>query len=390
MKTEEYHEGKTRLIVPSASLEQDPPPTAPVFFNPAASINRDASVSIVAATEGRSFCDSMAGVGARGVRVAREVGRIESLALVDFNSDALKLAKRSASLNRIARKCEFSASETSAYLHSRYGREKRFDYVDVDPFGTPIRQLQAAISATADGGVLSMTATDTAVLCGVYPKVSRRRYGSASLNNSFNHETGIRILLGAIAREGASLDVGIEPVAAHSTRHYLRVFARVLAGAQRADRALGNIGFVIWCPFCGHAQASTEPEKKCEKCGKKTRVAGPLWLGEVSDEEVVRRSVGEAVKIGLESARGVLASLGEVNSFPPWSFSIDEICSSLGKPTAAEDAVYHALTEKGFRSLRTPFEKTGIKTDAPFSEVVSAVEAVLSGGSERSHDDGGS
>jgi len=260
VKTEEYHEGKTRLIVPSASLEQDPPPTAPVFFNPAASINRDVSVSIVAATEGRSFCDSMAGVGARGVRVAREVGRIESLALVDFNSDALKLAKRSASLNRIARKCEFSASETSAYLHSRYGREKRFDYVDVDPFGTPIRQLQAAISATADGGVLSMTATDTAVLCGVYPKVSRRRYGSASLNNSFNHETGIRILLGAIAREGASLDVGIEPVAAHSTRHYLRVFARVLAGAERADRALGNIGFVIWCPFCGHAQASTELE----------------------------------------------------------------------------------------------------------------------------------
>ena len=365
-------------MVPAASLEESPPPTAPVFFNPAASLNRDVSVAVVAATGGATFCDSMAGVGARGIRVANEVRRVSALTLVDFNGDALKLARRSASLNGIARKCVFSNSESSAYLYSRYGSERRFDYVDVDPFGTPIRQLQAALSATADGGVLSVTATDTAVLCGVYPKVSLRRYGAASLNNRFNHESGIRILLGAIVREGASLDVGVEPVAAHSTRHYLRVYARVQAGASRADLSLAGIGWVVWCQHCGHVRSSSVKEQACERCGKKARSAGPLWLGRLCDDEVVHGSRERAARLGLSSASDLLGSLEGVDSFPPWSFDIDEICSSLKVPTVGEEGVYSGLAGKGFKAMRTPFEKTGLKTNAPYADVVAAVREARS------------
>ncbi len=62
-------EGKTVLLVPRESLSPVPP-TVPVFFNPAASINRSVSVAIVEATEGLTFCDALAGIGARGLRVA--------------------------------------------------------------------------------------------------------------------------------------------------------------------------------------------------------------------------------------------------------------------------------------------------------------------------------
>jgi len=84
----EHVEGRTRLIVPAVSLEADPPPTSPVFFNPAASLNRDVSVCVTSAAGGSSFCDSMAGVGARGIRVANEVGVIERVTLVDFDREA--------------------------------------------------------------------------------------------------------------------------------------------------------------------------------------------------------------------------------------------------------------------------------------------------------------
>ncbi len=375
MKTAEYREGATRLVVPAASLKETPPPTSPAFFNPAAALNRDISVAVVAATGGTTFCDSMAGVGARGVRVANEASEVDRVTIVDFNEEALKLARRSASLNGVGRRCEFTRSETSAYLYSRYGRDQRFDYVDVDPFGTPIRQLQAGLCATADGGILSVTATDTAVLCGVYPKVSKRRYGATPLNNSFNHETGIRVLLGAIAREGASIDIGAEPVAAHATRHYLRVFARVTVGALRADRALGRMGFVVWCPSCGHASTSASKESTCEKCSRKAMAAGPLWLGELSDDAVVRESADRAEEMKLSSAARLLRSLRGVGSFPPWSFDIDRVCSGLKLPTVSERAVYDRLGERGFRAVRTPFERTGVKTDAPYDEVVSAVKA---------------
>jgi len=375
VKVVEHNEGRTRLIVPAASLEIDPPPTSPVFFNPAAHLNRDVSVAIAAASGGRTFCDSMAGVGARGIRIANEVKRVSCVALVDFNSAALGLARRSAVLNHVGRKCEFTVSETSSYLFSRYGREKRFDCVDLDPFGTPVGQLQGAICATADGGILSVTATDTAVLCGVYPKVARRRYGAFPLNNSFNHETAIRLLAGAVARIAATLDIGAWPVASHSTRHYVRLFLRVGTGASKADSALSNLGHVIWCPSCGHTRSSPDPVGICGECESKAKAAGPLWIGGLAQTSLLHEAAKGAGEMGFDSAAEVLRGQVGVDDFPPWSYSIERICSSLRVATVPEERVHRKLQDAGYRAMRTPFEKTGIKTDAGFEDVVMAVRA---------------
>lgn len=374
MEFVEHVEGSTRLVVPSVSLTADPPPTAPVFFNPAASLNRDISVAITAAAAGTTFCDSMSGVGARGLRVANEVKKIEKVTMVDFNSAALKAARRGADLNEVSGRCEFSDSETSTYLHSRQARGEKFDFVDLDPFGTPIRQLQAALFAVSSGGVISITATDTAALCGVYPTVSRRRYGAASLNNGFHHETGIRILAGALAREGARSDLGIEPVLAHSTRHYIRLFARVTEGASRADRSLERTGYVIACSRCGHVSSSETIQELCLSCGKRAKMAGPLWLYGLADPRILERSEETGMAKGLASAAKLMKSLEGVNDYPPWSFSIEKASSALGKATPSESEVREVLREGGWSTMRTPFEKTGMKTKAPYAEFLRAVE----------------
>src|SRR5713226_10196475 len=94
-------EGRTPLFVPSASLTRREPPTTPFFFNPAASVNRDISLAITEAVGGRTFCDSLAGVGARGVRVANELSRRMDVTMVDFNPSALRVAERSARANSL-------------------------------------------------------------------------------------------------------------------------------------------------------------------------------------------------------------------------------------------------------------------------------------------------
>ncbi|HLQ06846.1 MAG TPA: hypothetical protein VK126_03750 [Nitrososphaerales archaeon] len=367
-------EGRTKLIVPRRSLTEDPPPTSPIFFNPAASLNRDITVAVTTAGGGTTFCDSMAGVGARGLRVGKEVDRIAKVAMVDFNSAALRLAEKGAILNEVKRKCEFSNSESCSYLYSRFGRDQKFDYVDVDPFGTPVRQLQAALSATEDGGILSITATDTAVLCGAYPKVSVRRYGASPLNNQFHHETAVRILIGALARLGGPLDTGIESLVAHSTRHYLRVFVRVRVGASKADSALGQLGYVVWCRACGHLSQSPEIHPSCDECGGRVKTAGPLWLGNLTDKSLAVASEKVAKKAGLIDAGEVLISLVGVDGYPPWSYSIDEICSLLKVPTVAESEVRRRLESSGYRTFRQPFELAGLKTDADFGEVKRVVQ----------------
>ncbi len=374
VKVGQVTEGKTKLFVPSASIGAASPPTSPVFFNPAASVNRDVTVAITEAIGGETFCDSLSGVGARGIRVVNEASSRIEATLVDFNAASLRLAERSAAANGVKRRCSIMLGDSRAFLLSRQGKGERFDYVDLDPFGSPAPYVQPALSAVRDGGVLSVTATDTAALCGVYPEVARRRYSATPLNNHFHHETAARILLNAVRREAGTLEKGIIPVAAHSTRHYLRVYARVEDGAAKADRALKNEGFVSVCSKCSDLESSGLPAAQCRRCGGRLRQAGPLWTGRLTDSGVLKRGADAAKQKGFRSATKILESQSGFDLFPPWSFSIEGVCSSLRVATVPEGLVRENLAEAGYSSGRQPFETTGLKTDAPYSEVLRAVK----------------
>lgn len=98
----EIVEGKTKILVPPDSVNAKVPPKEPAFFNPRARLNRDFSVIAYSAFiknfEGpKIFLDGLAGIGARGLRVANEVKNIEKVVVNDLNSSALSLGLRSAS-----------------------------------------------------------------------------------------------------------------------------------------------------------------------------------------------------------------------------------------------------------------------------------------------------
>jgi len=207
----------------------------------------------------------------------------------------------------------------------------------------------------------------------VHQQVCRRRYGSRSVNNRYHHETAARILLNSIRRLAASLELGISPVVAHSTRHYLRVYVRVEVGVSKADSNLRNEGYVIICTKCGDVRSAGEPSTSCQVCGGKSRVAGPLWIGDLVEPPLLSAATESARKRGLHDAARLLGSLKSVNSFPPWSFSIEETCSSLGIATVPERLVREDLSRKGFRTMKQPFETAGLKTSAPHAEFVDSV-----------------
>lgn len=70
-----------------------------------------------------------------------------------------------------ARACtSASTPEAAAEAVSTEGGEYPFrcgwDFIDVDPFGSCLPFLEAAVAGVKDGGVLAIAATDLAVLCG--------------------------------------------------------------------------------------------------------------------------------------------------------------------------------------------------------------------------------
>ena len=56
--------------------------------------------------------------------------------------------------------------------------QEYYDYVDLDPFGTPVEFIPAALQALKRNGILAITATDTAPLAGTQAKKCVRRYGA--------------------------------------------------------------------------------------------------------------------------------------------------------------------------------------------------------------------
>ncbi len=374
-------EGDTELYVPGKSLAGGAPDTYPVFFNPAAKTNRDVSVCVAHVTRPATFLDALAGTGARGVRIGKEVepgrGRGAGLevTLVDFNRFSLRVARKNVKLNGLGRRCTVTHSETNRFLCSRFERGEKFDAIDVDPFGSPAPYIQAALTACADGAILSFTATDAAVLCGVYPSVSLRRYGAASIRNEFVHETGLRILMGFAARAGGVNDIGVEPVIAHSTLHYLRVYLKVRRGATEADRAIQDLGYVTQCNTCLERWTAKLASERCEFCGKRVRSSGPLWTGKVADGSLVSQSARVSSERGWKEAESILTGLGGVDDFPPFSYSLERACSLKKVSSTSAEKVIGELQSKGFSAMRQPFELDGIKTDATYKEFVQAVVA---------------
>ncbi|MDA4122162.1 MAG: hypothetical protein OK456_03155 [Thaumarchaeota archaeon] len=374
-------EGDTDLYVPEKSLAGGAPDTYPVFYNPAAKTNRDISVCVASVTRPATFLDALAGTGARGVRVGNEgnrgrgKGAAPQVTLVDFNRMSLQVARRNVKLNGLGRRCTVTHSETNRFLCSRFDRGEKFEAVDVDPFGSPAPYIQAALTACAPGAILSFTATDAAVLCGVYPLVSLRRYGASSIRNEFVHETGLRTLMGFAARAGGVNDIGVEPVLAHSTLHYLRVYLRVRRGATEADRAMEGLGYVTQCNTCLERWASKLPSERCDSCGRKVRSSGPLWTGKVAESGLVSQSAKFGSERGWKEAESIIASLGRVDDFPPFSYSLERACSLKKVSSTSVEKVIGELQSNGFSAMRQPFELDGIKTDATHEEFVQAVVA---------------
>ena len=115
-----------------------------------------------------------------------------------------------------------------------------------------------------------MTATDAAVLCGVYPEVLQE-VRRARRKVRVRPRAGLRILLGFAARMGGINDVGIEPIAAHSTLHYLRVFFRVRKGATKAEASVKALGYVTQCNGCNAREWGPAPLERCTGCGTRVR-----------------------------------------------------------------------------------------------------------------------
>jgi tRNA (guanine26-N2/guanine27-N2)-dimethyltransferase len=362
-------------MVPKSSLTAKVPSKTPAFFNTAAKLNRDLSIlaySAFAVSSGKkTFADSLAGIGARALRVAVEVPAVEQVYCNDINCVAIEAAKEAARLNSVTGRCHFSIDDVCKFLLKGDKEGDRYSIVDLDPFGTPARHVDCVLRSVLDGGLVSITATDTAVLWGVYPKVCLRRYYGRPLNNSYGNETAIRLLLSLTALTASRLELAIKPVFVHTTKHYLRVYAKMSVSSSQANDVYNSIGYLMHCFQCGHRFNTKEYGKgKCELCNTSLAVGGQLWTGSLHDKEFVKKMLEQDPD---RQCKKVLEAAVEEASEIPYYFRADEISSKLKSNTHSVQRIIEKLHAAGFVASKTALNTSAFKTDARIDSILNVV-----------------
>ncbi|MBR9702606.1 hypothetical protein GOV10_01090 [Candidatus Woesearchaeota archaeon] len=348
-----------RITEGSATIENETAKVVskdlPVFYNPVMRHNRDITLLLLAAlVKGQKrhwqCCDLMAGSGIRSIRMLKEIpDAIEHVTINDYDAESNKRLQKNLKKNDIKfatwtindfiehslkvegpggrdggvilPKVLVSQLDASQLLLSSNG----YDYIDIDPFGSPNPFLDASMKRLSRGGILAVTATDTSALAGSYPDACVRKYWALPCEGPRMHEVGLRILIRKVQLVGAQYQKALTPVLAYNKDHYYRIFFAVEKGKKKCDELIKQHG--RW-----------EDEAK----------AGPLWLGTFTDAKVIDKMLkfmetnekkGTLELEEPEKVRALLELLKEENKFktiPHYIFLNDLNKKAKKKMTKAE------------------------------------------------------
>ena len=137
--------------------------------------------------------------------------------------------------------------------------------------GTAAPFLDTALQCVRDGGLLCVTCTDMASLCGTGGEAGFAKYGAYPLRGPFCHEQALRLLLGCILTHAARHKKYIVPLVSLSIDFYVRVFVRVYSSALVVKQSASKLAHLHACTGCDefllqrvgklHSVAAADPSR---------------------------------------------------------------------------------------------------------------------------------
>jgi tRNA (guanine26-N2/guanine27-N2)-dimethyltransferase len=352
---------------------RDPTKKQEVFYNPMMKSNRNISIVLLNSISNKEMglALPLAGSGIRVLRFLKELkkGKLECLYLNDKKETFEKTIKENIKLNDLkTNKIKISNQDAEKFLLGQHCDEfcGYFDYIDIDPFGTPNPFLSVAVNKIKRNGILAITATDTAALTGTYPKVTKRKYWAKSLRNHLMHEIGLRILIRKVQLQGIQFDKAMVPILSYHKDHYFRIYFRSEKGKIKCDELIKQHQYLLFCPKCLNYKVSNYNLEKCE-CKNEFDYAGPLWAGKLFDSKLVTNMVKN-------------------NSFPEEEKFLDTLKEEakkdlvgfydlhvIGKKYKLEPKKMDLMLKK-LKGTRTHFSLYGIKTKKGIKEIIKEIK----------------
>lgn len=329
-------EGKAKIKTYQGKISKK----LPVFYNPVMELNRTISVVLLNSLNKKNLQIALplAASGIRGIRFLKELkkGKIKSLDMNDYSVQALKLIKDNLKVNNIKnKKVKLHEKDANIFLLESKG----FDYIDIDPFGTPNPFLDSAVKRIARDGIMAVTATDTSALAGTYANACKRKYFAVPLKNELKHEIGLRILIRKVQLIGAQYEKALTPIFSYSKEHYMRVFFKCEKGKNKVDDIIKKHDFY--------------------------ESAGPMWLGQLWDKKLAEKMYKQEKTDFLKIIKD--ESKIDVVGF----YDMHVICKKYKiKQIPKYDILIKKIKKEGYKVSRTHFAKEGLRSNIPLDKLL--------------------
>lgn len=385
-----------------------------------------------------SILDALSATGLRALRYASEIPFATKVVGNDLSESAIKSMKNNIEYNNI-KTIQPNLGDARVYMYENAGQ---FDVIDLDPYGTASPFIDAAIQAAKDGGLLCVTCTDAGVWASTgYSEKAFSLYGGIPLKGFHSHESGLRLILNSLVMSASRYGIAVEPLLSLSIDFYARVFVRVHKSPAQVKFNAGNTMIVYSCDAgCGAwttqyiGRTTTRKDKrgnpiyhhgivkgptaapKCEHCGMKTHIAGPMWGGPLHNPQFIQKILAllpgadpetygtcarlegmltTALEEDLDLTAASEASKPEQSSetaettnqenteYPaiiprmdvalkekhPFYFSLSALAKVLHSTTVPIDDFRGALSNLGYRSTRSHTKPNTVRSDAPWSVI---------------------
>ncbi|KAJ1333433.1 tRNA (guanine26-N2/guanine27-N2)-dimethyltransferase [Microdochium nivale] len=390
-----------------------------------------------------TILDALSATGLRALRYAQEIPFVSSVTANDLTADAVQAITRNADHNGVASKITATQSDARGHMYNLVAEElardhkdnprglktlsltptKRYDVIDLDPYGTAATFFDAAVNAVRDdGGLLCVTCTDSGVWASHgYSEKAFALYGGIPIKGHFSHEGGLRLILHALATTAARHGLAIEPQLSLSIDYYIRIFVKVYKSPAAVKFLAGKTMLVYSCDQgCGAWETqlllrnrkqvnkngqgtfykhglSLGPttESHCKHCDTKMHIAGPMYAGPLHNSAFIKKILDDLPQASTE----IYGTTARIESM--LSLALEELALPVPKdelPSSKEDVhatldhypfyfhtsalagIIHcmcpddesfkgALRGLGYEDTRSHCKAGSIKTNAPWSVI---------------------
>lgn len=379
--------------------------------------------------------DALSATGLRALRYAQEIPFVTSVTANDLLPAATKTIELNVKHNKLENKINAVTGNALTHMYSLVGDDckdgsgsRKYDVIDLDPYGTAAPFLDAAVQAVRDdGGLLCVTCTDAGVWASNgYPEKSYSLYGGVTVKGQHSHEGGLRLILHSIATSAARYGLAMEPLLSLSIDFYARVFVRIYKSPSDVKFLAGRTMMVYNCDTgCGAWTTQMVGKNKlalnkngnghfwkhvysmgpsagenCTHCGMRTHLGGPMYGGPLHSPEFIQRILNDLPNVSKDTYRTTariegmltlaleenLPSLEDMSESPtatsktgkydpaaldhyPFFFIPSMLAKVIHCVTPHENALRGALRHLGYRVTRSHTKGGSIKTDAPWDVI---------------------